>query len=1020
MLAAWSPAVRADEPARLFVEQLRSAGLADVALEYLEHVRAAAPPGLRGRLLLERAKCLAELADRGDDETRCDRQRSDARSAIETWLRNVTDPAMISEGQAALAGLCQRQGLAHLERSRRALGRSERQDAAAVANALLGRSIQLVEAMRGNLSATLSGLGESPADAERAADLTRQLRETELELAKARFHQAQVPTGPERDGIARRNAGLEAARRQFLELAREDDAVAWQARAWVGRCWLELDNIGEARKALAQVEREAVRPAAAGGVRAARYYQLLVTERDPGVRSRAADIIRGANEWLDRYRDAADSADGRAVRLLLARHWVAQAQASGSREPLRRAVDVLTELSEAGGELAAAAGALRLEAADHWLGDESRVPATFGDGYLAAQVELHRRSRLAEGPAGGARSERVSRAVTLLERALGLATAEDSRRAVFDARLLLCYCHLLDGHAAAAAVLGEHLARSTGDSPRAARAAIYALSAWTNLIADAAAVDEAIARERLVELAGLIESRWAAAPEADTARFQLGELAFADRRYAHAAAQYGRVQPSFGGYTFAKYRQGVAAQLAVAAGAPGELLSTAIADLRRVEDLPVGASADSVRTYAHARLQLATLLLLAGTGNAEAAAIGRQIATGPAKSLPADDAARGPLLAEAVRLWALAASAHARHSLKSGRIGDARAALAPLVSHVRSSAGELVNDAADHRRLTPMVEAVTSALAVDVLAGVRSGRAAALREHLALVHRLGDINGFAVRVTDELHGETPSSAAVASVVEEVSRQQDLLPATRLRLADRLSAVGRHEQAAAVLSAIAAPPANDADGLRVYRTARISLAREYRLAKALDRAKAILREALGTPGQKGWGFDNLDVRREAIALCEADGNFAGAVQMAVQAQTALGEALREYEAKSARLQQLGGEVGAGGDAPGALRAAALTERDRLQADLRRLAPLRERYFEFYRLEVAALVRHAESLEPAPAAELFGRLAVRLAKLERTQPDVGGSANRAALAELVGRQPALRQQYQAAGGRVLLTP
>jgi len=1024
VLATWAATVRADEPDLLFVDQLRSAGLADVALEYLHRVAAAPPPALRDRLPLERARCLAALADGQDDATRRDRMRSAARAEIERWLRDVTDLALKVDARANLARICEQQGVAQLARSRLERNRSERQDAAARADALLTRSLQLLEATQVDRSKLLASLEEHPSAAGRVAELSQQIREASFRHAVATFHKAQCAIDPERSGVARRNAGMEAARRQFLEIGESDDSVGWEARAWVGRCWLELDNIGEARKLLAQVEREVNRPAAAAGVRAARFFLLLLAERDPGVRSRSGDVIRGASEWLDRYPDLADAADGQAVRLLLARHLILQAQASGQREPLRRAVDLLTALSELGRDLSADVGELRLEAADQLIGDDGRPPANFSEGYLAAQVELYRRMRLADGPAEGARSIHLRRAMQNLDAALALATPDDPARAIFDARLLVCYCHLLDGQPAAAAVLGEHLARTAGDSARGARAALYALSAWSNLCTAAQAagshVDEAAARRHVGELAGLIESRWADAPEADDARLQLGELAFAERRYADAAAHFRRVQPPFDGFAYAKYRQGVAAQLACAAGATRELIANAILELRRLEDLPVGASADAVRADCQARLQLATLLLLTGRAEVEAATISRRVATDCAKLLPDDETARRGLVAEAVRLWALAAGAQARQSLSARRFDQTRAALAPVIAHVRDYGDEFTGKDPGVPGAAPMIAAINNALAIDAIAAVRSGSVRSFRHHVALAGRLGGVDALVVQLAQELSGEDKSNSSVASAFEEVARRNELLSTTRLRIANGLSAIDEHAKAAAVLAAIPAPAAHDADGLAAFRAARLALAREYRLAKSFEQAKAILRDVIGTPKNKGWGYDQLDVRREAIALCADEGNFAGAVQMTGQVQKSLSEPLRDYEAKSARLRQLGGELGTAGNAPGALRAAALAERDQLEADLQRLAMLRGRYFEFERIEMEVLARYAETLDDAKGTELLKRLAARLVKLERAHVDLGGPANRAALADLLAHNPALRQQYLAAGGTALQTP
>ena len=86
-------------------------------------------------------------------------------------------------------------------------------------------------------------------------------------------------------------------------------------------------------------------------------------------------------------------------------------------------------------------------------------------------------------------------------------------------------------------------------------------------------------------------------------------------------------------------------------------------------------------------------------------------------------------------------------------------------------------------------------------------------------------------------------------------------------------------------------------------------------------------------------------------------------------------------------------------------------------MRRLAPLRERYYEFYYCEVRAVVKNAQKNNDAKSQDVYNRMAVRLVKLERGQPDLGGEANRARFAELVADHPPLKEAYLTAGGKIL---
>lgn len=1016
MFAGFSTgAVLAGEPDGLFVERLRLAGFADVALEYLDRLGGAGRSELADRRSLERAKCFAALAD-AEVESRCrDRRMDAAHEAFEQWIASAADEASKVDARAELARLCIRRAQSDL--ARRPVAKSARQEANARCTEHLNLARSLAKAVR---AARVAVQGSSP-------DGLRQRREADFDIALASFYLAQAVNVGGREGLQRRNQHVESARKEFEQLARADDAIAWQALAWVGKCWLELDNPGEARRVFAQVEHEGTQPAAAGGLRLAKYGQLLLLDRGAGVRSRPADVIRGATEWLDRFRYDVNTSEGRGVRYLLAKNLVARSGVTGQthgvrldaagRESIQRAVDLLGELAAGGAEHSQSAAALRLDVAEFLVPEDVGLPMSFAEGYLIAQVELNRRAKLAPGPAGGARTMHVSRARAALEHGLALANSNDRRRDLFDARVLLCYCHLLDGNPSAAAVLGEYLARNSRESGFGARPAIYALSAYSAMIADGVAADAPANRRRITELAAFMEQRWPDEPETDAARFQLGELAFFDRNYAEAVRQYAKVRPVFEGFTYAKYREGAAAQLAASAGAGAlPLLQTAIADLKRVPNWPAGASPEMVVAHAQVRLQLGELLLVSKGENAAAQAseIGRQLTTAMPGSLPDGEPARRQLEADAGRIWAVAATVEAGFKLNSGQSAQARSTLSPLVTHLRSLAG----GQSQERRL---LDAAMEALATDARAAVRLRHPPVGRDYVELFRGLGgDTSAFVARLAFELRGEDKENPAVAIALDSLAELPDSKPGTRKLIADGLSGIGRHVKAAELLAAIAPPTSEEGEASRTFHAARLALAREYRLGKAFDRAKSVMREILGTPTNKGWGHDNLDVRREALALCEDEGNFAGAVQIAVQVQKALTESLRDYETKAARLIHLRGDNAANNDVPGALRGIALAECDQLESDLRRLLPARDCYFEFWRAEMSLLLRYAQTLPPIQSAEALDRVAARLVKLERGHPDIGGTVNRRALNQLLVGHPALKHAYESSGGKALLNP
>ena len=72
-----------------------------------------------------------------------------------------------------------------------------------------------------------------------------------------------------------------------------------------------------------------------------------------------------------------------------------------------------------------------------------------------------------------------------------------------------------------------------------------------------------------------------------------------------------------------------------------------------------------------------------------------------------------------------------------------------------------------------------------------------------------------------------------------------------------------------------------------------LAREYRLLKETDKAKAILDEIItGKAGAKGWGATSLEVRKEWIALLEQQDRWAESTHQANALMLQLAKQLRD--------------------------------------------------------------------------------------------------------------------------------
>src|SRR5205823_14747633 len=107
----------------------------------------------------------------------------------------------------------------------------------------------------------------------------------------------------------------------------------------------------------------------------------------------------------------------------------------------------------------------------------------------------------------------------------------------------------------------------------------------------------------------------------------------------------------------------------------------------------------------------------------------------------------------------------------------------------------------------------------------------------------------------------------------------------------------------------------------------------------SQAKLILDDALST-----WGKNNLDVRKEVVALLEDNGSHAAAAQMCRDIQKSLERSRAEYE-RAVQSERAAEETERKAKTD-AERAKARADRAEAQALKTKAQPLREAYWEFY--------------------------------------------------------------------------
>jgi hypothetical protein len=1047
------PPARAEEPHLEFARALRAQGMPDLAADYLQRLSAKPPADLAAVLPLEIAKARLDQAALEGDAKKRDAQFRAAQAAFEQFLTANAQHPQAVEARFELARLTALQGKYLLDRARRQEAKAAQRDLTAQARPLFAAAAAKLKDAAAAIDAKLQQPNANK------QDLARLRLQAQLEEGINLVHQA--VTILDNKEAKQRAEVLNQARAVLGKLSRgsDENPVTWQAKVWLGRLADEEEDRAAARKAYETLAAEKA-PAAEAAARTASYLLLRLQAREEAVPNRAAHVqkvVAGCEDWLKRFRGAANTPEGQGVRYVLASMLEEQGMAgvmrpqqpgapprvSGAyRQTLTRAERLLKELADAENDFSDRARARRAGILSVLVAERARDIkglSTFEECYLTAQVDGYELSHGKQTPEE--RQRRQGRIITALRRGLSLAGRNDAPRDVADARLMLAYAYLVSGEPYAAAVLGEHLGRSGAAGARSPEAIAYALEAYAAIVAGdrarRAGEDEVKAdQRRLRRLAAYMEKTYPDEAATDVARHQLGNFLLDDGLYAEAVTMLSRIAPSYAGLAQARYQEGSAAQKAQAAKVAlpavqkADLLKRAVADLEKVPAPAPGAGEDSTLAACMAKLQLGNLYLLDerpdGANYARAEALGKDLAElAPKLALEAKFVPQ--VTAEAVKLQTAGVLGRAFQLVKADKAEEAQKLLAPLVARLRK---ELADPKAAEP-YEPLREVQRQVLLVVLRAAIQENKADQARQALELLQKatpaagVDSANDRLLRLVRDLKREADELKAkgeaakrdrldkgLVAFLDELAKPQRLTPPVRLFLAQAFSGLERHDRAAELLKDITPPKPGDEDATRFYHFARVALAREYRLGKQFNPAKQVLDEALAS-----WGKTNLDVRKEVVFLLGDAGNYAGAARTCREMQGMLQRSRTDYE--RAVLAERAADEAERAAKTEEERTKAQTARAEAQAVKARAQPLREAYWEFYFYEVRAVLKNdlKRAKDAADKETRLARVAAAIKKLEDGQDDFGGGDLKQKYLELVEGEPLLKKKYFEAQGRRL---
>ncbi|HEV3085319.1 MAG TPA: tetratricopeptide repeat protein [Gemmataceae bacterium] len=1012
--AALSVPLRAEEPPHLaFVRALRARGMADLALEYLQSQSKNPPADLAPILPLELAKTRLELAASKPDPASRLAEQNQARAEFELFLKNNPQHPLAAEASLEIARIIAIQGKTELSKARQA-DKNVQAAGMAKARALFDQAGPLLQAAAERIDAQLAALAATPtsqSEAQKQA-LTEARQQAELEIGINLLNQAQSYTGD--SDAAKRGELFKKAIDVLEKLSRRDpkNPICWQARTWLGRCYLENEDPKAARKIFNEVIAEPGEYAEPGK-RLARYFRLQTLAGDDP-RKAAADIRKACEEWLIVYPNHHDTPEGYGVRFELAAAYKKQAQMAAKNSNQARilydqALKLFQAIEQTDNEFSTQAQnekqlVIVQASQERTRGDISKL-ANFEECYLRAQVEVgflsEESKKLKGAELDNKRKERLKNMLEALNRGLDLADAGASPEAISNARFLLAYAYYALEDYYRAAVLGEDVARTEAKSRQAPSAAVYALESYYALLrkqeeAGAGREDQEPDRARMIRLAHYIEQTWPADTAADIARHMLGSLALADKNYAEAVATLERITPGYADSIKALYLLAGAAFQAhkeETKPVPGQpsYQDRALAALLRLPELPAAADPVTVRDYFNAKQILAGIYYR--TKQYEKMETLTAALVKKADELEGDVKAEQRSTVLGLSLYAKLGRAEAEYD--AGRHAKAREMLEPLVKDIQNPAlAEQFNQLKDRDP-----EVLRAILGLALRASVQDNQVVRGREILELLQKTFPDNSIDVlkllvqqlnAQIKDLRGKGDAAktqldqtlASVALFLDVLAKQQEQAktpnPEFLLFVAQSYSSLDKHALAAELANKVSEPAPEpgkkdtDPRAQGFYHAARLLVARELRLAaqsenKDFAKAQQALADILKTP----WGKRSIDVQMERVRLLEAQEKYVLPNKQGAVYEWA--DLMRTMQSRTNDNK------------------------------------IKEQYYDCYYHRAYCIYKYALQLTDAKKRTQYVRTAASyIVKLEAL-PDEAAETARKRFQELLSQEPALKEQY-----------
>lgn len=556
--------VRAEEPAREFLERLLELGYYDECLDYLTQLETSplAPEEIKERILFERGRVLIKGSMRIRDFPAREKQLNEAQKVLDEFIRTRANHPKASAARAELANLLEQRGTMAVERSKTPGAQANRDQLLTDARQHYDEAFKHYDAIETQLRETLKKFPPTLKPGTPEHDRRRDLQAEYLQasLLSAIIKEETADTVSEGSADHKRLLGEAADRYKKLYETYRQRIAGLHARQYHGRVLFKMGNVPEALNNFVELLENPPTTEALRNLRTTTLVFAMQCWTHP-TQQKFAEAIRRAEEWLKESSQAELRTENwlkLRLQLALAHQGFADylaktdpkdSQIRRSQEDARQAARYVARYSA---DLREAAQRIEadLEGRELDVAKEKPAPKNFKEAFDAAnealqtklaqdvvvkdleaklaetteeipKQELNQQLLTVQSAIQAAREE----AIELCRRAQELADAETPIDDLNLTRDVLSVLHFEQGDYYAAAVLGEFVARRYPGSAVASHAANVALAAYQRLNLTADATDRQFELTRLSELAEYMFQRWPQSPEGERALGQLIDLA---------------------------------------------------------------------------------------------------------------------------------------------------------------------------------------------------------------------------------------------------------------------------------------------------------------------------------------------------------------------------------------------------------------------------------------------------------------------------------------------------------------